>query len=357
MTAPPIRCGGSFASCRCARCPAAARASWSFPSTFDAEGVGPHWFDGRWPPTAIFDWKQAGCGWSKGLPDRTHHCTLLYAGQGCGRACGRVKIIPGHPILGGRYHRCPGRLAARCDAPAAHHLRRRDRHGAPRRLGQLVLAATPRPACGPRATPPASPTLFGRATVERRGLRTLGCHVRQRRHARRDHRARPRFAGAHVHGSATGAGPTTGTRWLRRRRHASACRSPWERAIRPVSTWYQAPGGGRTGQPRAPVLLAVRALERFGSILAVPATTRRSPWCRSTYLGVHAKVGADEGVVWVTGASDGKPRGGADVKLFDPAGRIVASARTDSSGDWRASGPISGATRSAADFDGRPNYR
>ncbi len=51
-----------------------------------------------------------------------------------------------------------------------------------------------------------------------------------------------------------------------------------------------------------------------------------------TDLGVHAKIGMEEGVVWVTGASDGKPRGGASAALRDAAGRVLARAVTDSLG-------------------------
>nr|MBA3259977.1 hypothetical protein [Gemmatimonadales bacterium] len=51
-----------------------------------------------------------------------------------------------------------------------------------------------------------------------------------------------------------------------------------------------------------------------------------------TDLGVHARVGSEEGVVWVTGASDGRPRAGAAVTLHDDRGRILTRATTDSSG-------------------------
>jgi alpha-2-macroglobulin len=51
-----------------------------------------------------------------------------------------------------------------------------------------------------------------------------------------------------------------------------------------------------------------------------------------TDLGVTARVGADEGTVWVTGVSDGRPRAGADVVLYDDTGRRLAGARTDALG-------------------------
>lgn len=51
-----------------------------------------------------------------------------------------------------------------------------------------------------------------------------------------------------------------------------------------------------------------------------------------TDLGVHARVGAEDGVVWVTGAGDGRARPGAAVALRDARGRLLARAVTDSSG-------------------------
>ena len=51
-----------------------------------------------------------------------------------------------------------------------------------------------------------------------------------------------------------------------------------------------------------------------------------------TDLGVHARIGAEDGVVWITGASDGRPRPGAGVELHDAKGRVLARAITDSQG-------------------------
>ncbi|HXW97044.1 MAG TPA: MG2 domain-containing protein, partial [Gemmatimonadales bacterium] len=47
-----------------------------------------------------------------------------------------------------------------------------------------------------------------------------------------------------------------------------------------------------------------------------------------TDLAVHARIGLASGVVWVTGVSDGQPRGGAVVTLYDTRGRPRATART-----------------------------
>ncbi len=57
-----------------------------------------------------------------------------------------------------------------------------------------------------------------------------------------------------------------------------------------------------------------------------------------TDLAVHARIGTEEGVVWVTGVSDGKPRAGATVTLYDPKGKQRATAVTDARGLARLTG-------------------
>jgi alpha-2-macroglobulin len=57
-----------------------------------------------------------------------------------------------------------------------------------------------------------------------------------------------------------------------------------------------------------------------------------------TDLAVHARVGVDQGMVWVTGVRDGRPRGGVEVALHDSQGRVRASARTDVQGIARLQG-------------------
>ncbi|MEP6731262.1 MAG: Ig-like domain-containing protein, partial [bacterium] len=51
-----------------------------------------------------------------------------------------------------------------------------------------------------------------------------------------------------------------------------------------------------------------------------------------TDLGVHAKIGTNEGSVWVTGVSDGKVRPNATVVLFDAEGHRIATTRTNADG-------------------------
>ncbi len=73
-----------------------------------------------------------------------------------------------------------------------------------------------------------------------------------------------------------------------------------------------------------------------------------------TDLGVHAKVGLEEGVVWVTGASDGRPRAGATAALRDAGGRVLARTVTDSLGIGRFRGIRRPAPKPSA--DGRIDY-
>ncbi len=87
----------------------------------------------------------------------------------------------------------------------------------------------------------------------------------------------------------------------------------------------------------APVLQLVQVTSP-----TLPAEWQQNqPWAivQVTDLAVHARVGVGEGVVWVTGASDGKPRGGASVALYDMTGKSRATARTGADGLARLSFP------------------
>ncbi len=57
-----------------------------------------------------------------------------------------------------------------------------------------------------------------------------------------------------------------------------------------------------------------------------------------TDLGIHAKIGREEGVVWVTGVSDGKSRGGVAIAVRDSRRRLLAQGTTDAQGVFRFSG-------------------
>jgi len=89
-------------------------------------------------------------------------------------------------------------------------------------------------------------------------------------------------------------------------------------------------------QPGAPTLYAVRVSGRAAGDSVKPEGGVAI--VQVTNLGVHARIGAADGAVWVTGADDGLPRPGADVVLYDSHGRALASARTDASGVARLSG-------------------
>jgi uncharacterized protein YfaS (alpha-2-macroglobulin family) len=51
-----------------------------------------------------------------------------------------------------------------------------------------------------------------------------------------------------------------------------------------------------------------------------------------TDLAVHGRMGVDEGMVWVTGVRDGRPRANAMVTLYDRSGKVRTTARTDAQG-------------------------
>jgi uncharacterized protein YfaS (alpha-2-macroglobulin family) len=61
-----------------------------------------------------------------------------------------------------------------------------------------------------------------------------------------------------------------------------------------------------------------------------------------TNLAVHLKQGKDNGLVWVTALDSGKPVPGADVNVFDCAGKPLWHGKTDSNGVARADRPLSG---------------
>jgi len=71
-----------------------------------------------------------------------------------------------------------------------------------------------------------------------------------------------------------------------------------------------------------------------------------------TDLAVHAKVGSEEGLVWVTGVNDGLPRAAAQVVLYDSRGRIRATARTQGDGTARLSGFRPDSSQQASGFEG-----
>jgi len=82
--------------------------------------------------------------------------------------------------------------------------------------------------------------------------------------------------------------------------------------------------------PQRSTLLAIQVTS--GQLDSVSRARRPIAVIQVTDLAVHARVGLGDGVVWVTGAADGKPRPGAAVTLYDAAGKAVAQATTDEGG-------------------------
>ena len=88
-------------------------------------------------------------------------------------------------------------------------------------------------------------------------------------------------------------------------------------------------------RPDNPTLYAVQISGRAGKDTVAAGSLSL---VQVTDLGVHARVGTTEGMVWVTGVNDGAPKAGASVVLFDARGRRLASATTDARGLARLSG-------------------
>lgn len=109
---------------------------------------------------------------------------------------------------------------------------------------------------------------------------------------------------------------------------------------------------GATGAAsRQPTLYAVR-------VRGVPSDTTEATeiaLVQVTDLAVHAKLGVEDGVVWVTGVSDGLARAGAAVTVHAPDGRAVATAITDAGGVARLpriAPTVSAAANGGSDFQG-----
>lgn len=105
-------------------------------------------------------------------------------------------------------------------------------------------------------------------------------------------------------------------------------------------------------RPGSPTLLAVR-VSATNLPVKEGAAAPLGPLAlvQVTDLGVHARIGVQEGVVWVTGASDGKVRVGARIELRDVKGKVLARAVTDSQGLARLTG-YQAAPRPSADEEG-----
>lgn len=76
-----------------------------------------------------------------------------------------------------------------------------------------------------------------------------------------------------------------------------------------------------------------------------------------TDLAVHARIGSERGMVWVTDVSDGSPKAAARVTLYDPSGNVRGSGLTDATGlvdlgTLRRSGDEEACARECYGFEG-----
>jgi hypothetical protein len=92
----------------------------------------------------------------------------------------------------------------------------------------------------------------------------------------------------------------------------------------------------RANNPRGATFYAVRVKGR--TIGSDSTTSGPIALVQVTDLGVHARVGTNDGAVWVTGVNDGMPKQGATVVLFDSRGNPLDTARTDARGLARLGG-------------------
>ena len=88
-------------------------------------------------------------------------------------------------------------------------------------------------------------------------------------------------------------------------------------------------------RPGSPALYAVQISGRNGKDTVAAGSLSL---VQVTDLGVHARIGTNEGAVWVTGVNDGGVKPGASVVLYDARGRRLATATTDARGLARLTG-------------------
>ncbi|MCU0635640.1 MAG: MG2 domain-containing protein, partial [Gemmatimonadaceae bacterium] len=82
---------------------------------------------------------------------------------------------------------------------------------------------------------------------------------------------------------------------------------------------------------RGATLLAIRARD-VRDLRDTLADAPRVALVQVTDLAVHAKVGDEEGAIWVTSATDGRSVANAQVALHDEAGRVIARGTTGPDG-------------------------
>ena len=193
------------------------------------------------------------------------------------------------------------------------------------------------PAVGLRATgyAPSVRYAFGRQLVERRGFRTLAVqHVNVDTLVATVAPVPDSLESKFLSRFGWGAGDL----WDQVAPGAGEMRIPVAaRPDRPANTGLLLPASD--GSPSgAPTLFAVR-VSPARPVPGSRGATMESPIAvvQVTDLGITARIGTEEGMVWVTGVSDGLPRPGAAVTLHGSDGRTMATARTDGRGLARLS--------------------
>ena len=191
---------------------------------------------------------------------------------------------------------------------------------------------------------------FGRLTVERTGFRTLSVQ-----HVNVDTLI---AVIAPVPDSLESAvltrfGWGDDSLWTQLARRGTVQRIPVRAAAeRAMLTGIRLPVPDAT-RPGNPALYAVQISGRAGKDTVAAGSLSL---VQVTDLGVHARVGTTEGMVWVTGVNDGAPKAGANVVLLDAGGRRLASATTDARGLARLSGWANTPVRDDDDEEGNTGF-
>src|SRR5437867_1713860 len=99
-------------------------------------------------------------------------------------------------------------------------------------------------------------------------------------------------------------------------------------------------GGERNQSMLTPLSLDTYFREEQPGLYRIGITRSESSsgaarWLLLTDLGIVAKQGADEFLVWVSSFADLAPMGGAEVRLISDQNQTMATGRTDAEGMWR----------------------
>ena len=308
-----------------------------------------------------------GCEATLGIPERVDSVTssrswvfhtygpLSVAGAGCAYDTGRCPIGPARiyfstPIRGSevlrRVHLAPAVTFNVTDTTAEYDNWSLDAQLTPRTrylvtvdsgltdvFGQQLTARFTRSLATTSYTPQLSYT-YGRMVVERQGPRTLAVQ-----HVNVDSLVVtivgvPDSLEPRILGQQGGWGDV----WEKLKSQATATTiAVQETRDVPRASAVRIPAlnAARTGVPTLQMIRisspAVDTLPDYRSPLALAVV-------QLTDLAIHAKIGAEEGAVWVTGVSDGLPRSGARITLYDNNGKVRATATTDARGLARLTG-------------------